>query len=119
MGILTLPQWVEANDTPVDTIPFSQFEQLVAQGKVTEVSVGQDTIQGKVKDKLPSGNTDFVTARVDPALAEKLAAKGIVVTGIGSGGFIMLLSWIVPTLVFCLVWIFLFRQSPTVEALAG
>ena len=110
MGILLLLQWVEASYTPVDTIPFSQFEQLVAQGKVTEVSVGQDTIQGKVKDKLPSGNTDFVTARVDPALAEKLAAKGIVVTGIGSGGFIqMLLSWIVPTLVFCLVWIFLFR----------
>ena len=37
-----------------DTIPYSQFEQLVAEGSVTEVTVGPDTIQGKVKDKLPS-----------------------------------------------------------------
>lgn len=55
----------------VDTIPFSQLEQLVAQGSVTEVAVGQDTIKGNLKDKLASGKSAFVTARVDPALAEK------------------------------------------------
>ena len=95
IGMLLL-QWVVATYNTIDTIPFSQFEQLVAQGSVTEVAVGQDTIQGKLKDKLPSGKSAFVTARVDPALAEKLEAKGVVVTGVPSGGLIQtILSWVV------------------------
>jgi len=44
IGMLLL-QWVVATYNTIDTIPFSQFEQLVAQGSVTEVAVGQDTIQ--------------------------------------------------------------------------
>ncbi len=43
---MLLLQWLIAVNNTVDTIPFSQFEQLVAQGSVTEVSVTQDTIQG-------------------------------------------------------------------------
>jgi cell division protease FtsH len=88
-GMLLL-QWLFTTYNTVDTIPYSQFEQLVAEGKVAEVGVGQDTIQGKLKEneKLPSGKSAFVTARVEPALAEKLAAKGVVVSGVPSGGLI-------------------------------
>jgi len=39
MGIPLL-QWVLAGFNQIETIPFSQFEQLVAQGDVTEVAVG-------------------------------------------------------------------------------
>ena len=78
---MVLLQWVLATYNTVDTIPYSEFEQLVAQGNFTEVAVGQDAIQGKLKDKLASGKSAFVTARVDSALAEKLEAKGVVVTG--------------------------------------
>ena len=83
IGVLLL-QWLFATYNTVDTIPYSQFNQLVTDGKVAEVGVGQDTIQGKLKEgeKLPSGKSAFVTARVDPALADRLAAKGVVVTGV-------------------------------------
>src|ERR1035441_5590359 len=84
IGMLLL-QWALATYSQIDTIPYSQFEQLVAQGSVTEVAVGQDTIQGKLKDKLASGKTAFVTARVDPALAEKLAAKSVAATDVSPG----------------------------------
>src|SRR5674476_533324 len=105
---MVLLQWALTTYNTVDTIPYSEFEQLVAKGNVTEVAVGQDTIQGKLKDKLPSGKSAFVTARVDPALAEKLEAKGVVVTGVPSGGlFQTILSWIVPALMFYLIWMFL------------
>ena len=111
LGSLVL-QWMWASDSEIDTIPYSQFEQLVAEGSVTEVAVGQDTIQGKLKDKLPSGKSAFVTARVDAALAEKLAAKGVVVTGVPSGGlFQTILSWIVPALMFYLIWVFMGRRA--------
>lgn len=92
-------QWALASYTQVESIPFSRFEQLVAQGEVTEVAVGKDTIEGKVKDKLPSGKSLFSTARVDSVLADKLEAKGVVVTGVPSEGLIpTLLSWIVPAI---------------------
>jgi len=61
IGVVLL-QWVLTTYNTVDTIPYSQFEQLVAQGNVSEVAVGQDTIQGKLKDKLADGKSAFVTA---------------------------------------------------------
>ena len=104
----------------VDTIPFSQFERLVAEGNVTEVSVGYDTIQGKVKDKLPSGNSVFVTARVDAALAERLVANGVVVTGVPSGGLLQtILLWVLPALMFYLVWYFMGVAWEVDKAWAG
>jgi cell division protease FtsH len=80
IGVLVV-QWVFTTYNTIETIPYSQFEQLVSYGKVAEVDVGQDSIQGKLKEneKLPSGKQAFVTARVDPQFAEKLAQKGVVV----------------------------------------
>ncbi len=119
IGML-LVQWAFVAYNTVDTIPYSQFEQLVAQGNVTEAAVGQDTIEGKLKDKLPSGKSAFVTARVDPSIAEKLEAKGIVVTGVPSGGvFQTILSWILPAFMFYLIWIFMARRMGGGQGLGG
>jgi len=119
IGMLLL-QWALATYSQIDTIPFSRFEQLVAEGSVTEVAVGQDTIEGKLKDKLPSGKSAFVTARVDPALAERLAAKGVIVTGVPSGGiFQTILSWVLPALMFYLVWVFLGRRLADRQGFGG
>ncbi|MDP1865680.1 MAG: ATP-dependent zinc metalloprotease FtsH [Bradyrhizobium sp.] len=119
IGMLLL-QWALATYNTVDTIPYSEFEQLVAQGHVTEVAVGQETIHGKLKDKLPSGKSAFITARVDAALADKLAAKGVVVTGVPSGGlFQSILSWIVPGLMFYLIWVFLGRRLADRQGFGG
>lgn len=119
VGILLL-QWAFLAFNTVDTIPFSEFEQLVSRGSVAEVAVGQDTIQGKLKDKLPSGKSGFVTARVDPTLAEKLESKGIVVTGVPSGGLIQtILSWVVPAGMFYLIWVFLGRRLADRQGFGG
>ena len=45
------------------------------------------------------------------ALAEKLAAKGVVVTGVPSGGLLQsILVWGLPALMFYLIWVFLGRR---------
>ena len=117
---MVLLQWALTTYNTVDTIPYSEFEQLVAKGNVTEVAVGQDTIQGKLKDKLADGKSAFVTARVDAALAEKLEAKGITVTGVPSGGlFQTILAWIVPGLMFYLIWVFLGRKLAERQGFGG
>jgi cell division protease FtsH len=119
LGSLVL-EWALVSYSQVDTIPFSQFEQLVAEGNVTEVTVGQDIIQGRVKDKLPSGKSAFATARVDAALTDKLAAKGVVVTGAPSGGlFQTILSWVIPMGLFYVVWIFISRRLDRQGGLGG
>jgi cell division protease FtsH len=119
IGVVAL-QWLITTYNTVETIPYSEFEQLVDEGKVTEVAIGQDTIQGKLKDKLKDGKSAFVTARVDPALAEKLRAKGVVVTGVPSGGVIAtILSWIVPAVMFYLIWVFLGRRLADRQGFGG
>jgi cell division protease FtsH len=113
-------QWVWVSYSQIDTISFSEFEKLVAAGSVTEVVVSSDTIQGKLKDKLPSGKSAFITARVDPALAEKLEAKSVVVTGTASGGLLQsILLWIMPALMFYLVWMFISRRMGGQQGFGG
>ncbi len=103
--LLIVLQFIATTYNSIETIPYSQFEQLLAQDKVAEVSVGPDTIQGKLKEPLPGGKSAFVTARVDMALAEKLAAKGVSVIGVPGSGLVQgLLSWIFPVVVFFVIW---------------
>ncbi|MDR3472074.1 MAG: ATP-dependent zinc metalloprotease FtsH [Devosia sp.] len=117
---LVLLQWIWASYAQVETVPYSQFEQLVNDGKVTSVTVGADSIDGHLKTPLESGKSEFITARVDAAMADKLAAHGVVVTGAPSGGFFTtLLSWIVPAFVFYLVWVFLFRKMADKQGFGG
>ena len=119
IGLLVI-QWLWSGYSQVETIPYSQFEQLVNDGKVTSVTVSADSIDGRLKTALPSGKTEFITARVDPAMAEKLAAKGVTVTGAPSGGLITtLLSWVVPAFVFYLVWMFLARRMSGGQGFGG
>lgn len=92
---------------PERTIPYSQFEGLVASGKVAEVTVGANTIEGSLKDK-----TRFITDRVDATLADRLASKGVEVKGAPPTGFLVtLLSWLAPVFLFYLLWAFMFRGS--------
>jgi cell division protease FtsH len=121
LGILLL-QWMLTGSARFETIPYSKFEQLVDENGVAEVSVGADVIEGKVKDKdkLPSGKSEFTTVRVDPALAGKLEARGITVTGVSSGGLVpTILSWTVPALIFYFVWFFLIRRLADRQGFGG
>ena len=96
IGIL-LVQYLWASYTQVETIPYSTFERLLNDGKIAEVSVGAEAIEGALKAPLPSGKRAFYTVRVDPQLADKLSAHDVVIKGAPSGGWVVtILSWIVP-----------------------
>lgn len=118
--LLVVLQFGLTTYSSVETIPYSQFEQLLAQDRIAEVSVGSDMIQGKLKEPLPSGKSAFITARVDMALAEKLAAKGVSVTGVPSaGGLQSLLSWIFPVIAFFVIWFWIGRRMGGGQGLGG
>jgi cell division protease FtsH len=119
LGLLLFQQfWTSYSQ--VETIPYSQFETLLDQDKVAEVTVSTDSVQGILREPLPDGKREFFAVRVDPKLAEKLAGHNVTVKGATSSGFIqVLLSWVIPIGLFYLAWTFLFRRMAEKQGLGG
>ena len=61
--ILSLQQYFLS--PKVETIPYSQFKQEVAQGNVDKLTVGPDNITGTLKTKEKKPAQQFITVRVD------------------------------------------------------
>jgi cell division protease FtsH len=119
LGVLLFQQFW-ASYSQVETIAYSEFEALLDQGKVADVTVSTDSIQGTLKEALPSGKREFFAVRVDPQLAERLASHQVVVKGAASGGFVqIILSWVIPVVIFYLAWTFLFRRVAERQGLGG
>src|SRR5258708_27489730 len=106
--------------TQVETIPYSQFEQLLAENKISEVLVGSESIQGPLKEPFPDGRKLFHTVRVDPALADKLKEHGVTVTGAPSSSFLStILSWVLPIFIFYLIWTYGIRHMAERQGFGG
>ncbi len=94
----------------VAVLPYSQFQALVREKKVAEVQVGEDRLQGTLKEPL-DGKTRFVTNRVGPELAKELDDAQVKYSGTAENRLLeMLLSWLLPVLLFFGVWLFLARR---------
>src|ERR1700730_17595715 len=119
LGALLLNQyWNISRQT--DAISYSRFEQLVAGKKISAVVIDSDIIEGTLKEPGPDGKTKFVAVRVDPAIADKLAAEGINVSGASPTGFIgTILAWTIPALIFYFFLGFLFRRFAGAQGLGG
>jgi len=96
----------------VAPIPYSQFTQLVREGKVAELGISDRVIQGTLKEPLPDGATQFSTVRVEPnELAEELDRAGVRYTGrIESTLLRDILALILPIALFFGLWWFLIRR---------
>jgi cell division protease FtsH len=119
LGVM-LVQFLWLRFTQVDTIPYSQFEQLLDESKIEAVLVGQETVQGILKVPFPDGRKRFDTVRVEPGLADKLRAHGVVITGAPSSTFLStILSWALPVFIFYLIWTYGFRRMAERQGLGG
>src|SRR5258708_3401422 len=106
--------------THVETIPYSQLEQLLAENKISEVLVGTESIQGTLKEPFPDGRKLFHTVRVDPGLADKLKEHGVTVTGAPSSSFLStILSWVLPIFIFYLIWTYGIRHMAERQGFGG
>ncbi len=116
---LLLFQYVTATTT-YEQIPYSQFQSFLKEGKIDEVLIHQDRIEGKFKAPLENGKINFITRRVEQELATDLAKYNVKFRGTTDSNFIStLLSWIVPTLVFFAIWAFFFRNFAQKQGLGG
>ena len=119
IGVLWLRDiWVTARQ--VQPIPYSQFEQQLKEGRIKEIAISKDTIQGTYKQPMAGGRDRFVTVRVDPQLAKDLAQYDVKYTGEVENTFFRdILSWVLPALAFYLVWMFVVRRMAQQGGLGG
>jgi cell division protease FtsH len=94
----------------VKTIPYSQFMTLLKAGKVTEIAVSQDKIQGKMKDS--QGKVEeFKTVRVDQELSKTLEQYGVTFKGEIESTFLRdIISWVLPIFLFIGIWYLLMKR---------
>jgi cell division protease FtsH len=108
---VVLIQYVVSTAHQVATIPYSQFQQSMREGKVESVGVSDRFIQGTLKEPLQSGQKRFITTRVDPQFSAELDKYGVRYTGEVESTFVQdLLSWLMPILIFGGLWWYLGRR---------
>lgn len=108
--VLFIQQWW-GESRQVETIPYSEFQSLLEAGKIDEISIADNNIRGKLLEHLPEGPLYIYTLRVDPDFARDLAKYDVKFSGVVESKLISsLLSWIIPTLVFFAIWMFLVRK---------
>jgi cell division protease FtsH len=97
----------------VRTIPYSEFLELLKQGKVAEVAITSNQIQGKMKAEgggMPAGSL-FRTVRVDPNLSNILEGYNVTFKGEIESTFLRdIFSWVVPIFIFVGIWYFMMRR---------
>jgi len=117
-AIVLLQYWLGPRSRQMD-ISYSQFETYLQEGRIAAVEVDDTYIHGLFKQPI-DGKTRFVTPRVEVALAEKLAASEVDYTGVVQSTLLQeVLSWTVPTLVFLLGWMFVFRKFADRQGMGG
>ena len=108
-AVVLLQQWWQQAQT-IEVVPYSEFEQLLAQDKIAEVTVSDQRITGKLKTP-ENGKSIAVANLVPPEVAERLDKYGVKYTRVVESTFLRdMLSWIVPALVFFGIWFWLVRR---------
>jgi cell division protease FtsH len=112
VAAILLIQYIVSAASQVAVIPYSEYQQLLKQGKVATVGISDRILQGTLKEPLPSGQKQFVTTRVDPGIAQELEKAGVLFTGQVESTFVRdLLSWVMPVLLFFGLWWYIGKRA--------
>ncbi len=98
----------------VETIKYSQFKKELSAGHISNVTIGNETINGTLT---PGGKKpeEFITVRVeDPDLVKELNERNIDYSGRYENTWLSgILTWIIPIAIFLIVWrLLLTRAGP-------
>jgi cell division protease FtsH len=110
--------WVEMRT--VEPITYSEFVDYLKDGKIEEVTIRQNTVEGKFKEPLADKRTRFVAVRVDETLARDLEQYNVKYTGVIESTFLRdILGFVIPALVFVGLWFFLMRRFAEKGGMGG
>jgi cell division protease FtsH len=108
-AMILVQQWWQTAQT-VEVVPYSEFEQLLAQDKIAEVTVSDNRITGKLKAP-ENGKTVAVANLVPPEVAERLEKYNVPYRRVVESTFLRdILSWVIPAVIFFGIWFWLIRR---------
>ena len=115
-GLLLLAQALSTTLNQAETLDYSAFKSLLAQGQIVEVHLSVDTVRGKYQEA-DGTQKDFTSVRVeDPNLTELLEAQKVRYAGeVRSEWVAELLGWVFPILLIVGLWMFFFRRMGGAE----
>ena len=107
--VVLLIQNYLASAFAIQTIPYSEFLNLLKEKKITEVAISANQIQGKMtrdgKEQM------FKTVRVDPEISGLLEQHNVPFKGQVESTFVRdIFSWIFPILLFIGIWFFMIKR---------
>jgi cell division protease FtsH len=102
------------------TIPYSEFERYLKEGRISDVVVSSQYLEGTLKtEKTAQGGAEktapqlqhVIANRVDPVLAERLERYGVDFSGLAENTFLWeLIFWLAPVVLFFGVWMLIIRR---------
>jgi cell division protease FtsH len=103
--------YLAAVSTTTRTIPYSQFQDMLAQGKLDNLTIDADRIRGDFKAPASGQPAHFDTVRVDPPLAQALGHAGVTFAAAPPPGWLSrALAWLAPLAIFWAAWLFLSQR---------
>jgi cell division protease FtsH len=121
-GILLL-QTIWQGYQQVEPLPYSQFQAYLRDGKLDDIVVTDNYIQGRIKDAPPGQPSEFVTTRVAPDIAAELDKYGVKYRAAAESGIGALLrdilSWVLPVVIFFGLWMLVFRKIAEKQGFGG
>ncbi|NQV98156.1 MAG: ATP-dependent metallopeptidase FtsH/Yme1/Tma family protein [Rhodospirillales bacterium] len=117
--IIFIQKWWDASQQ-VETVPYSEFQTLLKDGKLAEIGIADQYIRGLLKSPQQNGPTQIYTLRVEADLARDLEKYNVRFAGIVESKWLSnLLSWVMPILVFVVLWIFVIRRMVDKQGMGG
>jgi cell division protease FtsH len=108
IALLFLQDYLGRVGGGVETLPYSEFQTMLHDGKLDNLVVGADRITGSIKDAPKGKPSAFTTVRVAPDLATTLSDAKVTFAGAPPPGLLQTaLSWLAPLALFWLAWSFL------------
>ena len=96
----------------VETIPYGQFKQALAEGNVSQLTIGPENITGTLTGTEKKPGQKFTTIRVeDPSLVKELDEHKVDYSGHYESKFLSsILSWVLPIGIMFLIWRFAMKK---------
>lgn len=109
--MLLLIQFQQQSASRVDTVPYSEFLELLEAERFESVAVSELGLRGKLRSKSTDGHEYIETVRIEPDFADRLAEYNVEFTGVVESNWLReVLSWVLPTAFFIGIWLFVIRR---------
>ena len=109
VGIIAINSYFFKSE--VKTVPYSEFKELIGKGKISDLVIDAETIQGDLAQE-NGKKTKFLTSRVDdPDLVKDLQKTGIKYSGFYENKILKgIISWVLPFAIMFFIWNLLMRK---------